>query len=378
MKKEKLYNNKQYVYDKTTSKLTFMKGERFTKKLGGSSFYNTLPELKGGFSSDWNLYIGRTSGLAPKMLNSIHTSLGNKMEESIARVYIYDELVKNKGYKIIEEIYFEPADWEYDYFGKTGSGEALEDYSKWFQGIPDAWVLVEKPNGEQESIMLEIKTAGLKKLDEWSNPKPWSKLKYGTSAEYVKQLQSYMYWAKALNCPIYKPGIKNTGVIVATFFDKWEIETKPTTENTRYYEIEREEEQIIKDLAVAKQFRTNVLESDETPTYDGTLKNSKFFVWSRYTHKHLAATNEEERKLAQAEFLADWFLAMGKGGGPLQWEGDTSQEIIDLLTKLGLDNRFDNGSKYSVVVEKLGFLGEIKGYIIKSYDNLEKRTGVVE
>ena len=90
------------------------------------------------------------------------------------------------------------------------------------------------------------------------------------------------------------------------------------------------------------------------------------------------ATNEEERKLAQAEFLADWFFAMGKGGGPLQWEGDTSQEIIDLLTKLGLDNRFDNGSKYSAVVDKLETLGEIKGNIIKSYDDLQIKTGVTE
>ena len=366
----KLYNGQDYQYDIDTG--SFEMSDRKFKKFGGSSFYQALPELHGSFDSYWKLYIHRTRGMRIPLINAIHVAAGNILEGTIADFYI-DQL-KTQGYKILEKILFEPADHDFDYFGNESTlsenDPKLVEYKSWFQGIPDAWVRVINPKGEEESIMLEVKTAKLAKRAEWDNPSDYTVTKYGTAAEYVKQLQAYLHFAKELKTPIYKEGMVNRGVIVAMFLDKGQPLVTPTANNVVSYEIEREDKQIIKDLNTAKTFKEEVINIPTAPKYDGPPKTDKFYLWFRFHNDYLFAHNAEERLVAEAGFLADWFYTYGKSGSSLDWRGSPFADIITELEKHDPKTIIHSNISYAKLIQTMELLGDPTGLIVTDCNTL--------
>lgn len=177
MAKRYFFNNKDYFIDKEKGVLTLSKElhqnllnnqqkigitNKGFKKIGGSSIGDVLEvdQFKSQFKAFVNLFYMSMPILDDKYIN--------------AGIHVEPLLIKYLENRLNIEIEtFDPKDYDYDYF---------KDLDPIIGGIPDGYIA-------NANIILEIKTSGIKNLDNWQ--------KYGVPKGYLKQAQLYAYLKNA-------------------------------------------------------------------------------------------------------------------------------------------------------------------------------------
>ncbi|WP_027333947.1 MAGa7180 family putative nuclease [Mycoplasma elephantis] len=156
----KLLKN-ECVYPNTSLKFGY-------KKIGGSSLGNILKATS--FSSDFNAFCNYAY-LAPKPLVLKYINAGIAVEPKVIEL-LGKELNKNRDLdKKLDVVGISAKDYNFNYF---------KNFDDLVNGVPDGFITLP----DKTKILLEIKTAGKKKYNEWCSNVP---------RNYIKQAQLYSY-----------------------------------------------------------------------------------------------------------------------------------------------------------------------------------------
>ncbi|MGY6172059.1 MAGa7180 family putative nuclease [Candidatus Mycoplasma pogonae] len=248
MVKRHYYNNKDYVVDKVNKVIVLKKqfhyklrnkliwGKFGFKKIGGSSIADVL--VTDNFKSQFAAF-AKMSWLGMPILNHKYIKAGELIEPKVVNA------LEQKLQATIQT--FPAKEYNYDYFANK------DDI---IGGLPDGYI-------KDKDLVIEIKTAGEKKFDDWE--------KFGVPLAYIKQAQLYAY---LMDCEKFS--------IVATFLKEEDYvnpENFPITERKlKSYSFDVDRGQAIRDIETTKKWYKHHTFTGVSPKYD-EVKDADLIAW---------------------------------------------------------------------------------------------------